>query len=583
MSKRSPIVSVLGHVDHGKSTILDALRKTNVTVGEAGGITQAIGASIMPMSVIEERCGDLMKKLNVKNLPGLLFIDTPGHAAFTSLRKRGGALADIAILVVDITEGFQPQTIEAIQILKDKKTPFLIAANKVDKIPGFNRQNSNFLKNYKKQTKGVQQNIDNKIYEIVGSLYEEYTLESERYDRVENFTKTIAIVPCSAIHNVGLDELLMVLTGLSSKFLEKGLSYDAEGLAEGVVIEIKDSKGLGKTLDTILYDGNLSVGDEVVIGTLQGPVKSKVRALLIPSGLKDMRDTKAGFKHVDKVYAATGVKVVLSDTPDNVISGMPLISFNEDASKAIKKVKKQINVDVVDLSKEGVVIKADTIGGLEALSNLLEAKNIPVRKASVGPVTKKDALDAKSSLETNPEYAVVLGFNVPVNTKSDTKIIAKPIIYNIILEYEKWKEELKEKLIETRIGKLTRPAKLKVLRNCIFRQSNPCIAGIEVLQGKLTTNSKVMKNDGSKVSVVQNIQKNKETVRLAESGEQVAISLPEATAGRQISEDDELYTDMDEFTFRNWKDNSKFLTEEEKEVIKEIARIKRNQNSLWGV
>lgn len=584
MTKRSPIVSVLGHVDHGKSSILDALRKTKITVGEAGGITQAIGASIMPMSVIRDRCGDMMDALNIKqDLPGLLFIDTPGHAAFTSLRKRGGALADIAILVVDINEGFQPQTIEAIQILRDKKTPFLIAANKVDRVPGFDRKSSNFIKNYKKQTKGVQQNIDNKLYEIVGSLYEEFQIESERYDRVDNFTKKIAIVPCSAITNVGLDELLLVLTGLSNKYLEKGLKLDSEGSAEGVIIEIKETKGLGKTLDTILYDGNLSVGDEIIVGTLDGPKKSKVRALLIPSGLQDMRDAKAGFKHVQQVYAATGVKVVLSNIPDNIISGMPLMSYADDAKEVKNKIKKQIDIDVVSLEKEGVVIKADTIGGLEALSNLLSEKNIPVRKASVGPVTKKDVLDAKSSLETNPKYAVVLGFNVPVNYRGEVKVIVHPIIYNIILDYESWQEELEEKMVEASVGSLARPAELKVLRNCVFRQSNPCILGVEVLRGKLSTNCKVMKSDGSKVSIVQNIQKNNEKIDVASSGDQVAISLPDATAGRQVSEDDVLMTDLDEFTFRNWKDNSKYLSEEEKAVIKDIARVKREQNSLWGV
>lgn len=585
MALRSPIVSVLGHVDHGKSSILDAIRDTDVTQGEKGDITQAIGASIMPSSVIEKRCSSLMESLGFTlELPGLLFIDTPGHAAFSSLRKRGGGLADIAIVVVDINEGFKPQTVEAIKILRQRETPFLIVANKVDLISGWEDHGDNSLQSYQKQTDSVRQRFDNGIYEIVGDMYEEFEMESERYDKVDDFSEKVAIVPCSAIQNTGLDELLTVLAGISQRFLEQGLGLDVEGPGEGVIVEVKEYKGLGTVLDIILYDGTLDVGEKVFVGTINGVHQSKIRTMLCPKGLDDMRGEKTKFDHVENVSAATGVRVVLSDTPDDVIAGMPLVALGSDAEKAKKTVEEQIHTDFVNTKDEGVIIKADTIGGLEALAQMLEEKNIPVRKASIGPVSKKDILNAKASLEIDPTHAAVLGFNVEGMAAEDDKInvITEPITYNIIKRYEDWVEEVENRLSKKAIGELPRPGKMKVLRNCIFRQSNPCILGVEVLNGKVKNRTRVFKKE-NRVSIIKSIQKNNESIETAEKGDQVAISLPDATSGRQVDEDDILYTDMDEFSFRKWKRHSEHLSSDEKKVIKEIADIKREENSLWGV
>src|SRR3989338_7239224 len=130
MKIRQPIVAVLGHVDHGKTSVLDRIRRTSVSKREAGGITQHIGASEVPADVIEGICGEALKRMKVRlKIPGLLFIDTPGHEAFTNLRQRGGSMADIAVLVVDVAQGFQPQTLEAVGILKEYKTPFIVAVN----------------------------------------------------------------------------------------------------------------------------------------------------------------------------------------------------------------------------------------------------------------------------------------------------------------------------------------------------------------------------------------------------------------------------------------------------------------------
>lgn len=586
MAIRSPIVSVLGHVDHGKSSILDAIRGTNIVAGEAGAITQAIGASIIPLSTIEKQCGNLIKAMKMKlTIPGLLFIDTPGHAAFTSLRKRGGSIADIAIVVVDINEGLMPQTIEAIEVLRSFKTPFIIAANKMDLIPRFEINDSNFLTAYSKQNDQVKQEIENRIYTLVGAIHEKFGLSSERYDRVDDYTKQIAIVPCSAKQNIGLEELLMVLSGLAQKFLEKNLLLNVAGPAKGIILEVKEDKGLGKTVDTIIYDGSLRAGENIVVGTMNEPIVAKVRALFVPESHKDMRDKKSKFGSVKEVSAAIGVKISSPDFNDEIVAGMPIQGIgNNDVSKVIEDIKSQINEVTFDTDKDGVIIKADTIGSLEALLQLLREQNIPIRKAAIGNISKKDIVDAESNIETNPEHAVILGFNIKEEESTDNvKIIVKEIIYALIDDYGLWVKKKKEEMEAKELENLVVPFKIEVLQNCIFRQSNPCIAGIEVLSGTVKNGALFMNNKGKRVGEIKGMQADKSSINKAESGRQVAASLPGITAGRQVHEGELYYSDMSEEEFRKLKALSKYLKPDEKEALKEIAAIKRESNPLWGI
>ena len=169
MPIRQPIVCVLGHVDTGKTLLLDKIRKTSVQAREAGGITQHIGASFFPVDTLKQLCGPLLFMVKGEiEIPGLLVVDTPGHEAFTNLRKRGGSVADIAILVIDALRGFETQTYECIEILKARKTPFLVATNKIDRIPGWNSYpDTPFLKTYQLQDHYVKQDLDNRIYDII--------------------------------------------------------------------------------------------------------------------------------------------------------------------------------------------------------------------------------------------------------------------------------------------------------------------------------------------------------------------------------------------------------------------------------
>ncbi|MBR9690288.1 translation initiation factor IF-2, partial [Candidatus Woesearchaeota archaeon] len=582
-----PLCVVVGHVDHGKSSILDKIRGTAIVQSEAGAITQAIGASIIPLETIQKVCGPLLEKMNMNfTLPGLLFIDTPGHAAFTSLRKRGGNLADIAILVVDINEGFKPQTIEAIEILKSFKTPFIVAANKVDLIAGWHTKEGTLIEDIKAQAPDVQQKLDAKLYELVAKFYE-MGFQAERYDRLEDYTKQLAIIPCSAKSGEGLPELMSILTGLAQKFLEQNLQFEENTSAKGTVLEVKEEVGLGKTLDVIIYDGTIKKNDQIVLGSTDGPVITKVRALLQPAPLSEMRDKKSDFKPVEFAVAATGIKISAPDI-ENVVSGMPLRVVGEgENEQAIKnEIQSEVDQIMIETEKEGIVIKADTLGGLEALTNLLKEKSIMIKKADIGNISKHDLAEAESSFEKNPLNSVILGFNVELNKDVEqtpkVKIITSNIIYKAIEDFEKWKEEAKKDLEKLKLDVLARPAKFVIMQNHTFRQSNPAIVGVDILAGKLKTGVGIMKN-GKNISSVKSMKDEKENLKEAEAGKQLAVAMDGVMVGRQINERDTLYSTVPEEDFRKLKELKDYLSSEEKGVLKEIAKIMREKNPVWGV
>ena len=379
---RTPIVCVMGHVDHGKTSLLDRIRGSSVVSSEVGAITQHIGATIVPIEAIRKMSGS-MEKIPI-NIPGLLFIDTPGHHAFTTLRARGGALADMAILVVDITQGFQPQTIEALQILRNCKTPFVIAATKVDRVHGWRiNKDESFLSSFAKQNERVKGDIETKTYEIVGNL-SDLGFSADRYDRVSDFRRNLAIVPVSAHTGEGIADLLMVMIGLAQRYLGEELRLSADGPGAGTVLEVKEERGLGTTLDVILYDGTLSVGDEIAMASQDDVVVTKVRSLLKPHPMKEIL-VEDRFEHVKSVAAAAGIKVSAPGL-EKVIAGSPLFVVRGNADELAARIRKEMQEIHVNLADEGIVIKADTIGALEALCKELETKEIKVMRAQVGPV-----------------------------------------------------------------------------------------------------------------------------------------------------------------------------------------------------
>lgn len=591
MVMRSPICTIVGHVDHGKTSLLDRIRGTAVASGEAGGITQSIGASIIPLSVIQKICGHLLEKLKLQfTIPGLLFIDTPGHAAFHNLRKRGGALADIAVLVVDITEGFKPQTLESIDILKSDRTPFIVALNKIDKITGWQSfPEVPLIDVIAQQNERVCEVIDMKLYELVGKFYE-LGLQAERFDRVSDYTKQLALVPVSATTGDGIPELLMVLAGLAQRYLDQELKLEVSGLAKGTVLEVREEEGFGTTVDVILYDGTLSVGDTLVIGGLDHAVVTKVRALLEPLPLVEMRVKKAKFVQVEQVVAATGVKVAAPEL-DGAVAGMPLRScLPSEAAAVAKDIQKEVHAVVMETDQEGLVVKADTLGSLEALLVLLREHHLPVRCASIGKITKKDIAEAHSLSEKNPFFGVVLGFNVVMLPEveealstSGVRVILSDIIYRIIEDYERWKTEKKKAVELAELELLVRGGKFRILSEHTFRQSNPAVVGVEVLAGRMKPGEPLMNASGIALTSVKSMQEEKKNLSVAEAGKRFALAMDDVTVGRQINENDVIYTDVPEEHFRKMKKFKHYLKKLDVELLKEIAEIKRKGNPAWGI
>lgn len=587
MELRKPIVTIMGHVDHGKTKILDTIRHTTVVDREAGAITQAIGASIVPLDTIKRTCGKLLEQIKFDiNLPGLLFIDTPGHAAFTNLRRRGGNLADIAIVVIDINEGLKPQTEEALDILRKYKTPFVVALNKIDLISGWREHDGTLIQNINSQSQVTKELLDKKLYEIVGALHEK-GYASERFDRVNDHTKELALVPTSAMKGYGIAELLMVLTGLAQKFLNQCLTCRVDGPARGTILEVKDETGLGRTLDVIIYDGKIKVNDTIVIGTTGEPIVTKVRALLEPNPLSEMRDKKSKFRPIKEVSAATGVKISAKEL-ENAMGGMPLIVSDGNLEQIKEDIKKEISEVIFEKDKEGLIIKADSIGSLEALSTLLREKEIKIRKAGVGNISKKDVSDAQSNFEKEPLDTVILGFNVNISPdahgkSTDVRILTNQVIYRLLEDFEDWRENEKKRLEQAKIADITRPCKVEILKGYIFRQNNPAVFGVDVMEGTLRTEMMMMKADGARLNVVKGLQAEQKSINKAEKNKQVALSMDGVTVGRQINEGEILYSDLIESEFRKLKEMKQLLTKEEIELLKEIAEIKRRENPMWGI
>ncbi len=584
---RRVLVSFVGHVDHGKSTILDKIRGTTVAEREAGFITQAIGASIIPIETVKRVCGDSLQRIKFDlSLPGFLAIDTPGHAAFVHLRKRGGSLSDIAVLVIDVNEGIMPQTVECVEILKTCKTPFVVAANKIDLVKGWRNVEGNLIEKISKQSYEVQSALDNKIYTILGKL-SELGFNSERFDRVSDYTKQIAIIPLSAKTGEGIAELLIVLIGLTQKFLEQKLMFCEDNPAKGTILEVKEEKGLGKTLDVIIYDGCLKRNDIIVIGGINQPIVTKVRVLLEPSPLAEMRDKKSKFTDVDKVIACTGVKISAHGIED-AVAGMPIMGATKETLESVKEeIQKQVDEVIIETDDKGIVIKADSLGSLEAMRNLLRGKNIPIKKASIGNITKKDISDAEANIEKDPLLAVILGFNVllgqDVSPPKSVKVITSEIIYRLIEELEKWQKEMQAEKEKGILDLLVKPCKLQLMKGYVFRQSNPAIVGCEVLAGKAKVGTEMMNSKGEEITSIKSLQQEQESINDAEKGKQIAVSFVRVIVGRQIKEGDVLYSAVPEGHFRRMKELKDYLSRDVIEILKEIAEIKRKENPLWGI
>ncbi|SEW22819.1 translation initiation factor IF-2 [Natrinema salifodinae] len=588
-SLRTPIVAVLGHVDHGKTSLLDKIRGSAVIEGEAGAITQHIGATAVPLDIISSIAGDLVDPEDF-DLPGLLFIDTPGHHSFTTLRSRGGALADIAILVVDVNDGFQPQTLEALDILKRSQTPFIVAANKIDTVPGWNANEDEPINDtYESQSERVRQRLDEELYEIIGNLSDE-GFSADLYWRVQNFQRNIGVVPVSAMTGEGVPDLLTVMMGLSQRYMKEEMEIDVAGPGVGTVLEVKEEKGFGTTVDTVLYDGTIRADDKIVVGGQNEPIVTDVRALLQPRPLAEIR-TESRFEKVDEVGAAAGIKIAAPDLADAMAGAPVRVVRDRDLDEVIEEVQAELADIAVDTAEEGVVVKADTLGSLEAMADALGEAEVPIVRAEVGDVAPRDV--SVASTADDPKQKAILGFNVDTLDDAeqraeieDVTIFTDEVIYQLIEGYEEYVEEIEQAQQDTILENISRPARFRILPDHTFRQNDPAVVGVEVNSGTLRNNTNVVKFEGNepeRVGQVKGIQEQGEDIDEARSGNRVSVAIDGPTVGRQIEEDDELWAEIPE-------KHAKILEQElaseipgdELEALNMYLDKQRSRDPFWG-
>ncbi len=592
MQLRQPVVVVLGHVDSGKTSLLDRIRGTAVQQREAGGITQHIGASFFPIETIRNITGRLYSKISKSEtqIPGILVIDTPGHEIFANLRMRGGSAADIAIVVVDINKGFEAQTIESIEILRTRKVPYLVALNKIDMISGWRKIGIPFIvEEMKKQDPVVQDMIDTKIYDVVGSL-SRLGYNSEAFWRVKDFTKEVAIVPVSATTGVGIPELLAVLVGLSQQYLAKRLEQHKVG-ARGIVLEINEEVGLGPSANVILLDGVLRHGDSIVIAKREGAIITKIKSILLPKPLDEMRDPRDKFRPVEQVISAAGLKITSPDL-NGVLAGSPLYALEKknDESTLKQMVESEVKSAILSTDSNGIILRCDTIGSIEAITDLLKRANIPVRSADIGNITRRDIIEASAVREKDRYVGVVLGFNVKVlddaekeSYERNIKIFNERIIYNLVRNYTDWVTYQREHEESILFNEIPPICKFQFMRGYIFRRNDPAVFGAEILVGKLRQKVVVVSEEGKKIGTVQQVQENGKAIAEATKGMQVAVSIKGPVIGRQLNEDEILYTDLN-------SKHAKMLTErfihrldeEEKQVFDRILSMKRKSDPAYG-
>jgi translation initiation factor 5B len=595
---RQPIVVVLGHVDSGKTSLLDNIRGTAVQAREVGGITQHIGASFLPLETIKEITGPLYAKLAQAEaaIPGLLVIDTPGHEIFANLRTRGGSAADIAIVVVDVNKGFEAQTIESMDILKKRRVPFVVALNKVDMVAGWRTSTRFISEDVKKQDTSVQTLLDEKIYNVVGML-SRLGYPSEAFWRVKDFTKEVAIVPVSARTGVGMAELLAVLVGLTQQYMGKKLERHTKDAARGIVLESNEETGLGPSANIILLDGILHQGDSIVVGKRDGAVSTRIKALLLPKPLDEMRDPRDKFKQVNEVVAAAGLKITSPDL-EGVLAGSPVYVYNnsqrnskEELDRLKLLVESEVkNAIVSNTQTSGVVLKCDTIGSLEAIVDLLKKANVAIRMADIGNITRRDVVEAAAVKENDRYLGVLLGFSVKVLEDAQkeaqdrgVKIFNEQIIYNLVRSYTDWVTYQREHEELILFNELPPICKFQFLRGFIFRRNDPAVFGAEIQVGRLRQKVHVINEEGRKVGTIHQIQESSKAIEEATAGMEVAVSVKEPTIGRQINEGDIFYTDLNSRQAKQLLERFNHrLNDSEKEVLNMLVAKKRKSDPTFG-
>jgi translation initiation factor 5B len=582
---RQPILSLLGHVDHGKTTLLDRIAGSGKAQREAGGITQHIGAVGIPIATVLEMCKGILSPDQV-TIPGFLIIDTPGHRSFETLRRRGGALADLAVLVIDAREGVMPQTRESIQILRHEKTPFAVALTKIDLIAGWRKpagpirlvdQISHSGPEYLRQ-------LDTRVYSVSEELSTQ-GFSAERYDRVGDFTRNVGIVPVSARSGVGVPELLALLVGLSQRFLKTELELMTDG-GEATVLERSEQRGVGPVSNIIVYRGKLDVGDEIIVTGLHEPFSTRIRGLFRPGVPGRSKSSKSiRLESLSSVEAAAGVSLAAPGIEGAMPGGLLKVVRTAEDAERVRAELAQESHPVAELAESGVALAADALGGLEALAFECKEAAIPIHQAEVGPVDGATVL--KMASMRDPTHRAILAFNVQVLPEAQLQgpngpvgIFRADVMYRILEDYMKWRTERQAAMEAERRLATIHPAKIQFLPGFVFRASKPAIVGVKVLAGDLRPGVRLMSSDGTEVGVLKSLQREGDSISHAAEGEEIAASIDGAVVGRTIAEGDILFVSVPESAARVLRTAS--ITDSERAVLDEVIRIRRAGSPFWG-
>ena len=582
---REPIVSLLGHVDHGKTTLLDRISGSVRAAHEAGGITQHIGAIEVTGEAVRQLCQGILKTEQLK-VPGLLFVDTPGHRSFETLRRRGGALADLAILVIDAREGVMPQTRESIDILRREKTPFVVALTKIDLIAGWRKATGpvGLLDQIQRSGPEFQKVLDNHLYTVAEEL-DRVGFSADRFDRVSDFTRNVGIIPVSAKTGVGVPELIALLVGLAQRFLATELELIA-GEGEATILERSDQKGVGPVGSVIVYRGHLRVGDEIVATGRTEPFESRIRGIYRPMPLKSGKHSKqVRLDSLEEVEAAAGVYLAAPGIEAAMPGGLLKVVRSRDEAEQVRAALAREAQPVSEPAESGIAIYADTLGGLEALAFECREKKIPVHEAGVGPVGRSTVMVIAAVKD--PTHRAVIAFNVPVlpdalpeGDDGPVRVFRSDVMYRAIEEYEKWRTERTRQLAAERRVAVVHPASFEVLPGFTFRVSKPAIVGIKVTGGTLRPGVRLMHANGSEVGVLRGLQREGDAVQAAEEGEELAASIEGAIVGRTLKPGDRILVMFSESAARTLKTQE--LTPRERELLDEVVRLHRATEPFWG-
>ncbi|PMD47407.1 hypothetical protein L207DRAFT_478472 [Hyaloscypha variabilis F] len=559
---RSPICCILGHVDTGKTKLLDKIRQTNVQEGEAGGITQQIGATYFPVEAIKQKTQVVNRDDSFEfKVPGLLVIDTPGHESFSNLRSRGSSLCNIAILVVDIMHGLEPQTLESMKLLRDRKTPFIVALNKIDRLYGWKKvDNNGFQESLALQNKGVQNEFAKRLADTKVAFAEQ-GFNSELYYENKSMSKFVSLVPTSAHTGEGIPDMLKLIVQLTQERMVGSLMYLSE--VQATVLEVKAIEGFGMTIDVILSNGILREGDRIVLCGVDGAITTNIRALLTPAPLKELR-LKSQYVHNKEVKAALGVKISAPNL-EGAIAGSRLMVVGPDDDES--DIEAEVESDLgalfsrVEKSGRGVTVQASTLGSLEALLDFLKVSKIPVANVGIGPVYKRDVMNCGTMLEKNKEYAVMLCFDVKIDKEAQLyadeqgiKIFTADIIYHLFDAFTKHMAEIAEKKKEDSKLLAVFPCVLKPV--AVFNKTGPIVVGVDVIEGNLRMHTPIaavkqnpVTNVKEIVSIgrVTGIERDHKQIQICKKGQpSVAVKIEmgghQPTYGRHLEETDILYS-----------------------------------------